>query len=44
MVDEVRQLPAGVDRLAGHGVGPGHRPGAAAEDSNFADLRRQEVI
>ena len=38
MVDEVRQLPAGVDRLAGDGVGPGDGPGAAAEHANLADV------
>ena len=32
------QFPAGVDGLAGDGVGPGDRPGAAAEHPNLAHL------
>ena len=39
MVDEVRQLPASVDGLAGDGVGPGDGPRAAAEHPDFADLK-----
>ena len=41
VVDEVRQLPASVDGLAGDSVGSGHRPRSAAEHSNFADLQTQ---
>ena len=43
MVDEVGQLPAGVDGLAGDGVGPGHRSGATAEHTNFADLETPQL-
>ena len=39
MVDEVGQFPASVDRLAGDGVGSGHGPWPAAEDTNFAHLK-----
>ena len=39
MVDEVRQFPASVDRLAGDGVGSGDGPRSAAEHADFADLK-----
>ena len=43
MVDEVGQFPAGVDGLAGDGVGPGDRPGATAEHTNFAHLETPQL-
>ena len=39
MIDEPRQFPHSVHRLAREAVGPGHGSGAAAKHAHFAHLK-----
>ena len=43
MIDEPRQFPHSVHRLAREAVGPGHGPGAAAKHAHFAHLKWQQI-